>query len=60
MKSLLDTPKNIIGVIISQMRWMGYVAHTGDKENIYSGTSLHRSCYLRFPAYIVCLIWSRN
>jgi hypothetical protein len=27
---------------------------------IYSGTSLHRSHYLRFPAYIVCLIWYRN
>jgi hypothetical protein len=26
----------------------------------YSRTSLHRSRYLRFPAYIVCLIWSRN
>jgi hypothetical protein len=26
----------------------------------YSGTSLHRSHYLRFPAYIVCFIWSWN
>jgi neurofibromin 1 len=27
---------------------------------IYSETSLLRSLYFRFPAYIVCLIWSRN
>ena len=27
---------------------------------VHSGTSLHRSCYLHFLTYIVCLIWSRN